>query len=116
MGAGVSSVDANKVTTGSFSTFLGYNAGPGSATQRNYLTVIGAGAAGDEDNAIVLGRAVDKVRIASGRLHLSGGTEPVCDAGSRGMVVFVPGSAGVKDSLRVCAKDAAEEYGWRSMY
>jgi lysophospholipase L1-like esterase len=104
------------VTTGGNNTFVGSNAGLGSSGQRSYLTVIGAEASGDEDDAIVLGRASDKVRVASGRLQFGSGVEPVCDAASRGMVVFVAGGSGVKDTVRVCAKDVGDLYGWRLLY
>lgn len=46
----------NANTTGANNTFLGYQAAPGSATQQNFMTVIGAGAAGACNNCIALGR------------------------------------------------------------
>jgi hypothetical protein len=49
-------------------------------------------------------------------LTLSGGVRPVCDAGMRGTFWYAPGAAGVKDTVDVCAKDAANVYGWRAIY
>lgn len=53
-----------KVTTGSYNTFLGAAAAPADTTQRNYMTVIGAGASGARANAIFLGRTATDVTIA----------------------------------------------------
>ena len=41
---------------------------------------------------------------------------PTCDASHRGIFWYVPGGAGVKDVVEVCAKDAADAYAWRSIY
>ena len=38
------------------------------------------------------------------------GTEPVCNALTRGRVVMVQGGAGVADTLRVCLKNAVDAY------
>lgn len=71
---------ANAVTTGSDLTFLGYQSGLGSATQRNNSSAIGAGAYVDADNTVVLGNgAVTEVlmnslgtaKIRAGNLKLS---------------------------------------------
>jgi hypothetical protein len=45
----------NAVTTGSANTFIGFNSGFGSATQRNNATAIGYNAKVDANNALVLG-------------------------------------------------------------
>jgi hypothetical protein len=39
-----------------------------------------------------------------------------CGASTRGRLFFVTGTAGTKDSLSVCAKDAAGIYAWRNLY
>jgi hypothetical protein len=54
-GAGVTAVGANENTTGSNNTFIGYNSGPGTPTQLNNATAIGANALVSQDNSIVLG-------------------------------------------------------------
>ena len=42
--------------------------------------------------------------------------QPACDAESRGKIWFVKGDPGVADTLEVCAKNASDEYGWRTIY
>jgi hypothetical protein len=42
--------------------------------------------------------------------------KPSCTATSRGEFWITQGAAGVKDSVEVCAKDAADAYGWRTLY
>jgi hypothetical protein len=67
--AGVTNI-TNAVTSATNSTFVGANAGQGSATQHDHLTVIGAGATGDENNAVVLGRSADIV-VVPGKLRIA---------------------------------------------
>jgi hypothetical protein len=57
--AGVTANGANANTTGDNNTFLGYNAGPGTSTQLSNATAIGSNATVSEDNALVLGNAVN---------------------------------------------------------
>jgi hypothetical protein len=58
MNAGIGGGNASKiVTTASYGTYLGYQAGPSTGTQRDYQTVVGANALGvDVANSITLGR------------------------------------------------------------
>jgi hypothetical protein len=44
------------------------------------------------------------------------GMRPNCDSGYRGRLWFSEGNTGEDDSLAVCARDAADTYGWRSVY
>jgi hypothetical protein len=44
------------------------------------------------------------------------GTEPACNALTRGRVVMVQGGAGVADTLRVCVKTAVDSYSWTALY
>jgi hypothetical protein len=47
----------------------------------------------------------------------SGSTsKPACSSTTDGMISFTQGATGVKDSLEVCAKDAANAYAWRTLY
>lgn len=41
---------------------------------------------------------------------------PTCNSARRGMFWFQGGGAGVKDSVQICAKDAADAYAWRTIY
>jgi hypothetical protein len=53
--AGYTSTSANANTSGSYNTFLGYNSGPGTTTQLQNATAIGAYSTVDSSNSIVLG-------------------------------------------------------------
>jgi parallel beta-helix repeat protein len=65
-GYGTSSTNAN--TTGGNNTFLGYESAPGSSTQQNFMTVIGASATGTCSNCIVLGRTTDTVQLPGNQI------------------------------------------------
>jgi hypothetical protein len=43
-------------------------------------------------------------------------SQPTCSVSLRGRLWFSTGVAGSKDSLTVCAKDAADAYAWRTLY
>ncbi len=43
-------------------------------------------------------------------------TKPACDSTSGGTFWYTAGGPGVKDSVEVCAKDAANNYAWRTIY
>lgn len=67
---------------------------------------------------------VERVRVpeSGGFRVMSLATMPTCDASGAvtssavGTLWFVAGGAGVKDTLYVCAKDAAGAYAWRTLY
>lgn len=40
------------------------------------------------------------------------GAEPTCAVGIRGLVQNVEGASGVADALKVCQKDASNNYSW----
>jgi hypothetical protein len=42
--------------------------------------------------------------------------EAGCAVGTRGRVTYVAGGAGVADTFRMCSKDAADAYAWRSLF
>jgi hypothetical protein len=42
--------------------------------------------------------------------------QPTCSATTRGEFWFVQGPSNTKDSVSVCAKDAANVYAWRTVY
>ncbi len=61
--------------------------------------------------------------IAPIKLEIDGGlrlntvtAKPACGAGMRGAFWATQGASGVKDNVEVCAKDAANAYGWRTIY
>lgn len=56
-------------------------------------------------------------------LELNGGLRlsttlslPTCDVGQRGTLWYVQSGSGVKDSLRVCVKNASDTYAWFTIY
>jgi hypothetical protein len=51
-----------------------------------------------------------------GGLQLKSFALPTCDAAHRGTFFVVNSGAGVKDTVSVCAKDAADAYAWRAIY
>jgi len=64
-GAGFTAVLANANTSGSNNTFIGYQSGPGTSTQYNNATAIGANALVSQDNSMVLGDGTVKVGIGT---------------------------------------------------
>ncbi len=62
-------------------------------------------------------------RSAGGELEINGGVrlntlsaKPPCNTTFRGTFWVTQGTAGVKDSVQVCAKDASDAYAWRTIY
>ena len=47
---------------------------------------------------------------------IDSGTKPTCDSTQRFKFWVDAGAGGVKDTVEVCAKDAAEAYAWRVIY
>lgn len=53
----------------------------------------------------------------NGGVQLSTATaKPTCNSSNRGTFWAVASGAGVKDTVEVCAKDAADAYAWRTIY
>jgi hypothetical protein len=42
--------------------------------------------------------------------------QPTCDSTIRNTYYVVEGGAGVKDTVAICQKDAANAYAWRTVY
>ena len=63
--AGYTDTPANATVTASGCTFIGYNAGAGSATQNDYATAIGYLAKVTTGNTVVLGRTTDNTVIGA---------------------------------------------------
>ncbi len=88
----------------------------------NVFKIIRSGAMAD---TLVLnsGNAGIGTSTPTQKLEVNGGvrvnpstTRPVCDSTSGGTFWYVAGGPGVKDSVQVCAKDAANAYAWRTIY
>lgn len=51
-----------------------------------------------------------------GGIKLIGKAQPTCDSTHQGTFWNSGHSAGVKDSIAVCAADASNAYAWRTIY
>lgn len=118
-------VDAN----GARLTFANNSDSPRARVNENGLTA-GSGSglfftSGDTNASVDL--SLDRLTTGILRVSSTGTTsggaiqwttlaEPTCNATNRGVVVYVAGGAGVKDTFRMCAKDAADSYAYRTIY
>ncbi|MGC9046813.1 MAG: hypothetical protein ACP5IC_01710 [Minisyncoccia bacterium] len=113
-------------TTGSYNILLGYNAWTPATTTSNFLNI---GGLIFGTNLSTTTNAVSSGNVGIGtigpgeKLEVNGGirlnttdAKPTCDSFHRGTLWFTQGGAGVKDTLEVCAKDATDTYGWRTIY
>ena len=57
-----------------------------------------------------------RIMATRGPQGIFGEARPGCDGTVRGRLWFVAGTAGIADSLTVCAKDASDAYAWRTIY
>jgi hypothetical protein len=55
-------------------------------------------------------------RLLGARGTLANAARPDCGPGVRGRLWYQAGASGVKDDVAVCAKDAADGFGWRVVY
>jgi hypothetical protein len=99
--AGYTATGANANTTGSDNSWFGFNSGPGSPTQYNYQSVIGAAATGTCSNCVVLGRSGGQDTVYAG------------DAGVDPMVVIALATTPVlTTNLKTCT--ATTGIPWRA--
>jgi len=54
--------------------------------------------------------------LNSASLQLTSHARPTCDAAHRGQLNYLAGSTGVKDTVEMCLKDAADNYSWKTLY
>jgi len=71
----------------------------------------------------VTGKLITAHDISGKNLEVDGGikyntvtAKSVCNATTRGTTWFTQGGGGAKDSFEVCAKDAGNNYAWRTIY
>jgi hypothetical protein len=50
------------------------------------------------------------------RVNRGNVAKPACAAGTRGLLWYIEGGAGVADTYEACVKDAADNYAWTSVY
>ena len=53
--------------------------------------------------------------ISALELRLLSGSEGTCSSSTRGRIVMVFGGSGAADIIRICSKDAANAYAWRTL-
>ena len=54
--------------------------------------------------------------FAAQTIQLTPQPGPTCNSSSRGTFNYIAGSKGQKDTVQVCAKDAADTFAWRTLY
>jgi hypothetical protein len=117
-GAGISIFASGAWTnTGTLATsampaYISFDTAPATGAKVERLRITSAGNVGVGTNA-----PNQKLQI-NGGLRLSTGTaRPTCtDATNRGTIWATQGASGVADTVAVCTKDAANNYGWRALY
>lgn len=87
----------------------------GAAGATNFIYGIGSSSNSGSTNTRWFGVRQDGL-VAIKHLNLETGTRPTCNAAERGTFWYVAGAAGVKDTVEVCTKDAADAYAWRVIY
>jgi len=129
-----SSAGASNIT-GTHNTYIGESAGQDGPANLTNATSIGAKARAEVSNSIVLGNSVaeggnlppnvgigvtaptQKLEVNGGVMLKNGGvSQPACSSATRGLFWAAQGASGVKDSVQICAKDAANTYAWRTVY
>lgn len=111
-----------------------FNANPPNNLARTITSTIGRASAATFDDSVYPGTAGLNLGTAaskwtngyfSGSIKVDSGIQvttpatgkPSCsDSSARGIVWVTPGTAGVKDLVEVCAKNAADVFGWRLIY
>jgi hypothetical protein len=58
---------------------------------------------------------VNRLQV-NGNLRIVGAAEPACSVTTRGTLALGAGGVGVKDTVRICAKDAGDAYAYRTIY
>ena len=92
-------------------TYIGTRNASGSAD----IVLIGA----DSSNNINIGSPNNPAGtriVFNDSLQLGSLTAPTCNSATRGTFNYTASGAGVKDSVQVCAKDAGDSFGWRTVY
>ncbi len=54
--------------------------------------------------------------VNTSTLQLTSHARPACDAAHRGLLNYLAGGTGVKDTVEICLKDAADAYSWKTIY
>jgi len=90
------------------------------ATGVTRLTIDAAAAQGSSQDLFrvrdINGVNLFRIRPSGSPIILTTGTQDGCTSATRFQLWTVPGAGGVKDTVQVCAKDAADLYAWRTIY
>lgn len=100
---------ADSTHLGTFFTFETTAPNTGSRTEK--LRISGSGNIG-----IGTTTPTQKLEVNGGVRINTATTKPTCDTTSRGTFWVTQGAAGVKDTVEVCTKDAADAYAWRLLW
>jgi hypothetical protein len=87
----------------------------GALTATDYIWGVGSSTNSGSTNTRWAGIRLDGL-FSIKHLSLESGSKPTCAVAERGTFWYVAGGAGVKDTVEVCAKDAANAYAWRVIY
>lgn len=102
--AGVSAVADGNWSSTSIPAYFTFQTTPtGSTTRYDRLKI------GSDGNTSVYGG----VQFAK---NSGSPTQQACSATTRGTLWYTQGAAGVKDSVQICTKDAADAYAWRTLW
>lgn len=102
--AGISAIaDANWSSTSTPAYFSFQTTATGTTTRHDRLKI------GSDGNTSVYG-GVQFTKNAGSP------TQQTCGATTRGTLWYTQGTAGVKDSVQICTKDAADTYAWRPLW
>lgn len=79
-------------------------------------TTVSSGAVFYSDTGTACPGAVVPTTNTAGGIIMPQSIATPCDAAHRGMQQYTPGAGGVKDTIQVCGKDAADVYAYRPIY
>ena len=54
--------------------------------------------------------------VNTAALQLTSHVRPACDVAHRGLLNYLAGGTGVKDTVEICLKDATDAYSWKTIY
>lgn len=110
-GASIISSIESSVTTGTVPTYLSFQTGVGNTNTLERVRISASGNVGIGTTA-----PSQKLEVNGGVRMNTATSKPTCDVNARGTMWFTQGATGVKDTLEVCAKDALENYAWRTLW
>ena len=93
--------------------------GQGAAANNAFSLIFGYAGSGSPNNSLTVG-SYQGPPIASfyadGSFALASTAGISCSSARAGVLNYIAGAAGVKDTVQVCAKDASNAWAWRTIY